>query len=500
MDKQGLVLNGIGKQFYGITVLSDIDFEILPGEIHGLLGENGAGKSTLMKIINGALTPTTGDIYIDGEKMSFDSPHAAANHGIRMVYQELDLFPHLTVAENICQGNIPKNKAGMVDWKEMERVSKELLKLIKVDINVNERMDRLSIAQQQIAAIARALNGNCKFILLDEPTSALPKKDVENLFAIVRNLKKEGISVVFISHKLDEMMDITDRITILNNGKKVATVQTSDINEELLAEMVVGKTIKNKYPKVRYEKGETLLRFEHITLKNHLNDISFELKRGEVLGIVGLLGAGKTEIAKALFGVYGKGNDKLTGNIWFNGKNARYASPVEAVNAGIGYISEDRGGEGLQVNQAIDFNISLAALKHIRRGVFLDLKKEKAVNQKLIEKLQVKCESMKQKVTNLSGGNQQKVVIAKWFASKARIIVLDEPTRGIDIGAKVEVYKLINEMVEAGIGVILLSSEVPEVFGMADRILVLKDGQITGEYGMDEINKILEQSYCQKGK
>ena len=318
------------------------------------------------------------------------------------------------------------------------------------------------------------------------------KKDVENLFAIVRNLKKEGISVVFISHKLDEMMDITDRITILNNGKKVATVQTSDINEELLAEMVVGKTIKNKYPKVRYEKGETLLRFEHITLKNHLNDISFELKRGEVLGIVGLLGAGKTEIAKALFGVYGKGNDKLTGNIWFNGKNARYASPVEAVNAGIGYISEDRGGEGLQVNQAIDFNISLAALKHIRRGVFLDLKKEKAVNQKLIEKLQVKCESMKQKVTNLSGGNQQKVVIAKWFASKARIIVLDEPTRGIDIGAKVEVYKLINEMVEAGIGVILLSSEVPEVFGMADRILVLKDGQITGEYGMDEINKINE--------
>ena len=452
MDKQGLVLNGIGKQFYGITVLSDIDFEILPGEIHGLLGENGAGKSTLMKIINGALTPTTGDIYIDGEKMSFDSPHAAANHGIRMVYQELDLFPHLTVAENICQGNIPKNKAGMVDWKEMERVSKELLKLIKVDINVNERMDRLSIAQQQIAAIARALNGNCKFILLDEPTSALPKKDVENLFAIVRNLKKEGISVVFISHKLDEMMDITDRITILNNGKKVATVQTSDINEELLAEMVVGKTIKNKYTKVRYEKGETLLRFEHITLKNHLNDISFELKRGEVLGIVGLLGAGKTEIAKALFGVYGKGNDKLTGNIWFNGKNARYASPVEAVNAGIGYISEDRGGEGLQV----------------------------------------KCESMKQKVTNLSGGNQQKVVIAKWFASKARIIVLDEPTRGIDIGAKVEVYKLINEMVEAGIGVILLSSEVPEVFGMADRILVLKDGQITGEYGMDEINKINE--------
>ena len=256
MDKQGLVLNGIGKQFYGITVLSDIDFEILPGEIHGLLGENGAGKSTLMKIINGALTPTTGNIYIDGEKMSFDSPHAAANHGIRMMCQELDLFPHLTVAENICQGNIPKNKAGMVDWKEMERVSKELLKLIKVDINVNERMDRLSIAQQQIAAIAGALDGNCKFILLDEPTSALHKKDVENLFAIVRNLKKEGVSVVFISHKLDEMMDITDRITILNNGKKVATVQTSDINEELWQKWLLEKPSKTSILKFAMKRAK----------------------------------------------------------------------------------------------------------------------------------------------------------------------------------------------------------------------------------------------------
>ena len=350
-------------------------------------------------------------------------------------------------------------------------------------------MDRLSIAQQQIAAIARALNGNCKFILLDEPTSALPKKDVENLFAIVRNLKKEGISVVFISHKLDEMMDITDRITILNNGKKVATVQTSDINEELLAEMVVGKTIKNKYPKVRYEKGETLLRFEHITLKNHLNDISFELKRGEVLGIVGLLGAGKTEIAKALFGVYGKGNDKLTGNIWFNGKNARYASPVEAVNAGIGYISEDRGGEGLQVNQAIDFNISLAALKHIRRGVFLDLKKEKAVNQKLIEKLQVKCESMKQKVTNLSGGNQQKVVVAKWLNCEPEIIILDEPTRGIDVNAKREIYNIIVKLAEQGKSIILISSEMSEIIGLCDRVNIMSEGRISGELSREELSQ-----------
>ena len=276
-------------------------------------------------------------------------------------------------------------------------------------------------------------------------------------------------------------MEITDRITILNNGRKVATVDTADINEDILAEMVVGRTIKNKYPKVHYKTGETLLKMEHVSLKDRLYDVSFELKKGEVLGIVGLLGAGKTEIAKALFGVYGKGSKRLTGSIYMNGKDARFAAPAQAVKAGIGYISEDRGSEGLQVDQAIDFNISLAALRKMSRMGLLNLKKERETNTRLIDKLQIKCETPRQKVSSLSGGNQQKVVIAKWFATQARIVVLDEPTRGIDIGAKVEVYNLINEMVEAGIGVLLLSSEVPEVFGMADRILVLKDGRITGE-------------------
>lgn len=481
MEKQGLIMKSIGKQFNGVTVLEDVDFEVRPGEIHGLLGENGAGKSTLMKIVNGVLSPTAGEIHIDGEKAAFDSPHAASRAGIRMVYQELDLFAHLTVAENICQGNIPKNSLRLISWPRMREISRELLETIDVDIDVDERLDRLSIAQQQIVAIARALNGNCKIILLDEPTSALPKKDVEHLFKIVRQLKEKNISVVFISHKLDEMMEITDRITILNNGKKVATVDTADINEDILAEMVVGRTIKNKYPKIHYKAGETLLKMEHISLKDRIYDVSFELKKGEVLGIVGLLGAGKTEIAKALFGVYGKGNKRLTGNIYMNGRDARFAAPAQAVKAGIGYISEDRGSEGLQVEQAIDFNISLAALRKMSRMGLLNLKKERETNTRLIDKLQIKCETPRQKVSSLSGGNQQKVVIAKWFATQARIVVLDEPTRGIDIGAKVEVYNLINEMVEAGIGVLLLSSEVPEVFGMADRILVLKDGKITGE-------------------
>lgn len=481
METQGLVMKGIQKQFYGVTVLEDIDFDVQPGEIHGLLGENGAGKSTLMKIVNGALSPTEGEIFVEGKAVSFDSPHAASKMGIRMVYQELDLFPHITVAENICQGNIPKNRWGLIDWRKMRKTAAGLLDKIKAAIDVDERLDRLSIAQQQIVAIARALNGNCKIILLDEPTSALPKKDVENLFDIVRELKAERLSVVFISHKLDEMMEITDRITILNSGKKVATVKTRNINEDILAEMVVGRTIKNKYPKIHYKPGKTLLEFSHVSLEGHLSDVSFELKKGEVLGIVGLLGAGKTEIAKALFGVYGKKNKRLTGNIYFNGRNARFASPVEAVQAGIGYISEDRGSEGLLTDQSIDFNISLAALRKISRSGLLHLKSEKEMNGELIEKLQIKCETSKQKVSSLSGGNQQKVVIAKWLATQSGLVVLDEPTRGIDIGAKVEVYNLINEMAAAGIGVLLLSSEVPEVFGMADRILVLKDGRITGE-------------------
>ena len=481
MSKEGLIMKDIGKQFNGVTVLEGVDFDVSPGEIHGLLGENGAGKSTLMKIVNGVLAPTTGGIWIDGEKVSFDSPHAASRHGVRMVYQELDLFPHLTVAENICQGNIPKNGLHLIDWPQMRETARRLLAAIDVKIDVDERLNRLSVARQQVVAIARALNGNCRIILLDEPTSALPKKDVENLFKIVKQLKEKGISVVFISHKLDEMMEITDRITVLNSGRKVATVNTSDIDEDMLAEMVVGRTIKDKYPKVHFETKETLLRLDHVSLKGHLEDISFELKKGEVLGIVGLLGAGKTEIAKALFGVYGKGNKRLTGDIYFNGKNARFASPSQAVKAGIGYISEDRGSEGLQTEQSIDFNISLAALRKLRRMGLLNLRKEKDNNAYLIDKLQIKCETSRQKVSSLSGGNQQKVVIAKWFATEAKLVVLDEPTRGIDVGAKVEVYRLINEMVEAGIGVLLLSSEVPEVFGMADRILVLKDGRITGE-------------------
>lgn len=489
MEKQGLIMKSIGKQFNGVTVLEDVDFDVRPGEIHGLLGENGAGKSTLMKIVNGVLTPSAGEIYIDGGKVSFDSPHAASRAGIRMVYQELDLFAHLTAAENICQGNLPRNGMRLIDWPRMKEISREILHMIDVEIDVDERLDRLSIAQQQIVAIARALNGNCRIILLDEPTSALPKKDVENLFKIVRQLKEKNISVVFISHKLDEMMEITDRITILNNGKKVATVNTEDINEDKLAEMVVGRTIKNKYPKVHCKTGETLLKMEHISLEGRLNDVSFELKKGEVLGIVGLLGAGKTEIAKALFGVYGKGNKRLTGNIYMGGRDARFAAPAQAVKAGIGYISEDRGSEGLQVEQPIDFNISLAALRKLSRLGLLNLKKERDTNERLIDKLKIKCETPRQKVSSLSGGNQQKVVIAKWFATEAKIVVLDEPTRGIDIGAKVEVYNLINEMVEAGIGVLLLSSEVPEVFGMADRILVLKDGRITGEMNNGSITE-----------
>ncbi len=479
MDNKGLVMKGIGKQFSGVTVLKDIDFEIRPGEIHGLLGENGAGKSTLMKIINGVLSPSGGEIYLDGEQVKFDSPHMAAAHGIRMVYQELDLFPHLSVAENICQGALP-GRYHMVDWKQMKKRAEELLAMIRIRVDVTEKLDRLSIAQQQIVAIARALNSTCKIILLDEPTSALPRHDVDNLFEIVRELKKQGISVVFISHKLDEMLELTDRITILNNGRKVATVQTSEINEEQLAEMVVGKTIKNKYPKVVFDQGRTLLKLDHICLEHHLEDISFELKAGEILGIVGLLGAGKTEIAKSIFGVYGNGKE-LTGSIHIGEKDVRYASPVEAVKAGIGYVSEDRGSEGLQVHQPIGFNISLSALRHIKRGFILDLKKEAQQNNRLIDKLRIKCESPRQMVRNLSGGNQQKVVIAKWFASRAKIVVFDEPTRGIDVGAKVEVYNLMNELVQAGIGVLLLSSEVPEVYGMADRILVLKDGRITAE-------------------
>lgn len=437
-QKNALFMKNITKQFFGVTVLDDVDFEVRAGEIHGLLGENGAGKSTLMKILNGALAPTKGSIIIDGKEIKASSPIEAKAAGIAMVYQELNLFPHLSVAENICAECMPRTKVGLVDWKAMKEIANAQLERMKIKLDVSERLDKLSVAQQQIVAIVRALIGECKVLILDEPTSALPKADVKDLFEVMHRLKSEGIAIIFISHKLDEVLEITDRLTILNNGHKVNMVETNSVSEKELAEMIVGKDIKNKYPKQLFEPGEEILRFEHVSVENKLNDISFNLRKGEVLGIVGLMGAGKTEIAKLIFGALVNDKKVIQGKIHIFGEERVFGSPIEAVKNGIGLISENRADEGLLLIHDIKMNISTPALRILSKNGFVKEKEEKNVVQDLITRLQIKCGSYSQLVRSLSGGNQQKVVIAKWFASRAKLVLFDEPTRGIDVGAKVD--------------------------------------------------------------
>lgn len=484
-----LMLRGISKRFSGIAALDNVDLELRPGEIHGLLGENGAGKSTLMKVLYGALPPDEGEILVDGHAVEFGSPEAARQRGIAMVYQELNLLPHLSVAENIFISALPHTRMGTVDWRKLNIIAREALVRLGLEASeadVRQRVGDLSVAQQQIVAIARALSANCRVMILDEPTSALPQRDVDNLFRVMKTLKSQNVSVVFISHRLKEVMEITDRITVLRNGRVVGILDTPEADEDMLACMIAGRSISEKFPKRQSKPTGMLLELRDVTVKNRLESISFGIQKGEILGIVGLLGAGKTEIAHAIFGVYGHDPAIVSGDIIMDGKALRVNSPSEAIDYGIGLVPENRSASGLVLNQDIRFNVSLPSLRSLSKRGFVDLKEETHIVTGLVERLGIRCVSSAQLVRSLSGGNQQKVVLAKWLANKAKLIILDEPTRGIDVGAKVGVYNLMNDLVSRGLAILLLSSEVPEVYGMADRILVLNRGRIIHELRREE--------------
>ena len=495
MIQESLELRGICKSFGGVQALRDIDFQLHSGMVYGLAGENGAGKSTTMKIINGAYQPDRGEILLDGAPVRFSAPLDAQRAGIGMVYQELNMLPDLSVAENVFISHLSERRSGYVDWKTLHQKTRELLVSLEIDIDTHTQLGSLKVAHQQLIAIVRALSRNCKVIILDEPTSALTDKDGVQVLKTVRKLKELGYIVIYISHKLQEVLSVTDEIIVFRNGEKIGNYASGDLDEPALAELIAGRKLESKFPKKKFPVGDELLRFEHVSVEGRVRDISFTLHKGEILGFAGLLGAGKTEVAKALFGVFGHGHPRVTGEIYLEGRRLSSRSPGEAIRSKIGLVPEDRGQEGLITGMTIFDNMLMVSLPKISRFGWLNFRKGRQIAENMVKMLEIKCNGTGQPVSSLSGGNQQKVVLAKWIAMGAKIIVFDEPTRGIDVGAKVAFYEMMNDLVSQGVGVIIMSSELEEVKSMSDSLLVLREGVISGSFASDSVQLEDIQSY-----
>lgn len=476
-----LEMRGIEKSFNSVKVLHGVDFTLRAGTVHALMGENGAGKSTLMKALAGIHKVDKGTISVRGSEVEITSPRHSQELGIAMIHQELSPVPEMTVAENIFLGREPK-KGLFLDYTTLYKNTEELLKSLKVLINPRARVGSLKVADQQLVEIAKAISLNAEIIIMDEPTSAITDKEVDNLFEIIRDLKKQGKGIIYISHKMDEIFRISDDITVLRDGSYVNTWEAKDIDNNTLIKNMVGREITEIYPKTEVAVTETMLEVKNFSMGKKFEDISFEVKRGEIFGIAGLVGAGRTELMNALFGL-----DKPdAGEVIFEGKKLDVKKPKDAINNGIAYVTEDRKEEGLVLEMSIAQNITLSSMKELSAGLFVKEREEKQKVQEQIQKLRIKLNSPKQLVKSLSGGNQQKVVLAKWMMKDPKLLILDEPTRGIDVGAKAEIYKLMCEYVAKGNAIIMISSEMPEVMGMADRILVLSNGKKGGELRREE--------------
>lgn len=475
LEKTLLKVTGINKTFFETQVLHSIDFDVREGEVHILLGENGAGKSTLMKILSGEYTMDTGSIYINGEKVQIRSPLDSIACGIGMVYQELSLAPNLSVVENIFLGKLP-TKNGFVDWKSAERKTREIFESIGIDIDVTRNVSTFDLGMQQLTEIMRVLNQNAKLIILDEPTSSLSSAEVDKLFDAIRKLKKKGVSCIYITHKLHEVFQIGDRLTVLRDGCKIGeTIEDlSTITQEDLVTAVVGRQLKNRYPKEVSLTDEILMEVEGLTDQKNYFDISFQLHKGEVLGIGGLVGSGCSEMLDGLFGV----TKPRAGQIKLFGKPYQCENTKQAVRSNIGLLTKDRR-DGLLTHMSLVDNIVISRPEKFAKYGFRKKKAEREAGTSYVEKLNVATDSIFKKVRNLSGGNQQKVAIAKWLCGGTTIYLMDDPTRGIDVGSKVEVYKIINQLTAQGAGIIMISSDMPELLGMSDRIIVMRKGHIT---------------------
>ena len=487
MDREyRLEMKGITKRFGKVTALNDVSLQIRPGEIHALVGENGAGKSTLMKILSGAYTKDEGTIIVDGREVNIDGSRSSMDLGIAIIYQEFMLAPDLTVAENIFIDRLTGGGA-FINWPRLRADSREQLeKLGFGDINPSVKCSSLSVAYQQVVEICKCLTRNARVLVLDEPTAVLTFKEVRKLFEIIKRLREEGVSIIYISHRMEEIFELSDRITVLKDGGYVTTLSTPETNQQKLVNLMVGREMKDMFPPRHAEIGEVVLKVEDLHAGRMVDGVSFEARAGEVLGFYGLVGAGRTETMRAIFGA----DKRSAGKVWYFGKEVHWKSPKEAVRSQFGLLPEDRKKEGLLVQQSIRMNTTLASLQSkIAPKALINHRLEKDLVKKQLASIQTKYGNTEDNANTLSGGNQQKVVLAKWMTADCRCIVFDEPTRGVDIGAKVEIFNVMNSLAERGVAIIMISSEMPEVIGMCDRVEVMRNGKITGEIRKSELNE-----------
>lgn len=465
------------KRFPGVLALDNVSIDLQKGQIHGLLGENGAGKSTLIKCLTGIFMPDDGTMKFQGKEVIFDNPRKAIDMGISCIYQELNTIPELSVTDNIFIGQHKKNSIGLLDYEDMHIQAKDLLQRLGQNMNPKTKMKDLGVGQQQMVEIAKAISRNAKLLIMDEPTASLSRREIDELLKVVKYLAKQDVAILFISHKLEEVFEICDVVTILRDGKKIVTEKVENMTYDSLISNMVGRTLNDLIPKVCCEIGEEVLRVEKLTRYGVYKNISFAVRKGEVLGISGLVGAGRTEVLRGVFGI-----DAIdSGDIFYKGKKVEIGSPLEAIKRGIAFVTENRKEEGLVLNDTVINNLIIVSLKKYSNALFLQLSKIKEATKKNIKELQIKVSSGSVSVGTLSGGNQQKVVIGKWLNTDAEVYIFDEPTRGIDIGAKIEVYNIINSLTRRGKAIIMISSELPEILGMSDKVIILREGELMGE-------------------
>lgn len=482
-----LKMTGISKSFPGVKALEDVNVTAYGGEVTALMGENGAGKSTLMKILSGVYTKDTGSIFVDGEEVEINGIKAAENLGITIIHQELSVLPNLTVAENIFLGNEKFEKfTRKINKKLLLERSKMFLEQIGCNISPDTLVKDINVGEKQMVEIAKALTKNSKIIIMDEPTTALTDVETRNLFKVIDNLKKKGMAIIYISHRMEEIFEICDRVTVLRDGKFVGETLIKEIDNNKLIAMMVGRNIEEQFPYREEQKGEIILKVKDLSFENRVKAASFEVKSGEILGVAGLMGSGRTELAKTIFGEY----KQNSGEIYIEGKKVDIKSPKDAIENGVCYLSEDRKKEGLVLGLSVAENMTLSNLeKYETKAKSLNKAAEAKDVEEYIKKLNIKTPNKEQLIKNLSGGNQQKVILAKWLLLSPKVLIVDEPTRGIDVGAKKEIYELLNELKAMGKAIIMISSDLPEVLGISDRIMVMSEGRISGELSRDKANQ-----------